>query len=395
MDTLLSLAGLAATAPAAARRPLLTLSFAPAGGAAGGIGAALGGLGEVAGALAAAGSVLGVGLVVGQDPWQRSVTAVVVESGLAPFVDVAHVTLAADTQSPAVTVGDEGTVAMGYEDTPPSPVFTGAVHSVRRSLEGATRFSVTNGGVTLSRLRLMQSYERQSAGAIINDVVARASVPTDTIETGIDFPFFVVDDRQGAYAHLAAIARRCGCAASFTPDGKLRVAPIGGGDPVQTFNYGADILALTLTDAAPTIKSVTSRGDGAAGSHGQDAWSWLIKDPSSVTGTSGNGDPARTFPDPTLRSQDAARAAAAGIATAASYQTLAGDVLTPGAPAVVPGAVIAIAGAPHDTMNGQFLVQRVRHRFAKRTGFTTHIAFSKLGGQGGGFDPLSALGGLL
>jgi hypothetical protein len=395
MDTLLSLAGIAATTPAAVRRPRLTLTFAPASGAAGGIGDALGGLGGAAGGLAAAGAALGVDLGGGVDPWQRSVLSVTVESGFAPFVDVAHVTLSADTQAPPVTVGDEGSIAMGYEDTPPEPVFTGAVQSVRRDLKGATRFSVTNGGAVLSRLRLMQSYERQSAGDIINDVAGRAAVPTDIIESGIDFPFFVVDDRQGVYAHLAAIARRCGYAASFTLDGKLRVAPIGSGDPVQTFSYGADILALTLTDAAPTIASVTSRGDGAAGSHGQDAWSWLIKDPSPVTGTSGDGDPARTFPDPTLRSQDAARAAAAGIATTASYQTLAGDVLTPGAPAVVPGAVIAIAGAPHDAMNGQFLVQRVRHRFAKRTGFTTRIAFSKLGGGDGGFDPLATLGGLL
>lgn len=395
MDTLLSLAGIDTSAPAAVRRPVLTLAFGPAAGTSGGIGDALGEIGGAGEGLAAAGSALGIGLGGGVDPWQRSVTAVVVESGLAPFVDVADVSLSADTQAPPVAVGDEGSISLGYEDVPPVTVFSGAVQSIRRDLRGTTRFSVTNGGATLARLRVMQSYEQQSAGEIIDDVVGRAGVGVDSIESGIDFPFFVLDDRQGAYAHLATLARRCGFAVSFTPDGKVRVGPPGGGDPVQTLTYGADVLALSLTDATPTVQTVTTLGDGAAGSHGQDAWSWLIKNPAPVTGTAGDGDPARSFPDPALRSQDAAQRAAAGIATEAGYLAVSGEVLTPGAPAVTPGAVIEIAGAPHEAMNGQFLVHRVRHLYAKRKGFTTCIAFTKLGSGASGFDPLAALGGLL
>jgi phage protein D len=391
VDTLLGLAGLDTSARAAVRRPVLTLSFVPAG-TSGGIGGALSG---AAAGLAAAGSTLGIGAGGSVDPWQRSVTAVVVEAGLAPFVDVASVTLSADTQAPPVNVGDEGSISLGYEDTPPATVFSGVVHSVRRDLRGTTRFTVTNGGATLARLRLIQSYEQQTAGEIIGNVVSRAGVQTDSVESGMDFPFFVIDDRRGAYTQLAALARRCGFAASFTADGKLRFGRPGSGNPVQTFNYGVDILSLALADAAPIVKTVTAIGDGAAGSQGQEAWSWLVKDPTTVSGAAGDGDPARVFPDPALRSQDAAQRAAAGIATEAGYLTLSGEVTTPGAPGVTAGAVIEIVGAPREAMNGRFLVHRVRHVYDKRKGFTTRMGFSKQGSGSGGFDPLAALGGLL
>jgi hypothetical protein len=388
MDTLLSLARLATTAPAAVRRPALTLSFGPPAGASGGLGDALGGL------AAAAGAALGID-TGGEDPWLRAVVSVMVESGLAPFVDVAHVSLSADAQAPPVAIGDEGSIALGYADASPSTVFSGVVQTIRRDLRGATRFSATNGGATLARLRLLQSYEQQSAGDIVADVASRAGVPTGAIDSGSDFPFFVVDDRRGAYAQVAALARRCGCATSFTPDGKLSFGCIGVDTPVQTFTYGVDILALTLIEAAPIYKSVTSFGEGAAGSQGQDAWSWPVKDLSPVTGTAGDGDPVRAFPDPALRSQDAARTAAAAIATEASALTLSGEVLALGAPAVTAGAVIEIARAPHEIMNGRFLARRVRHVYAKRMGFTTRISFTKLGEGASTFDPLAALGGLL
>jgi hypothetical protein len=128
-------------------------------------------------------------------------------------------------------------------------------------------------------------------------------------------------------------------------------------------------------------------GEGAAGSQGQEAWSWLIKDPSSVTGSAGSGDPERLVQDASLRSGEAAQGAADGITGAAERAKLNGELLVPGSPAVVVGSAVEIVDAPQDALNGLFLVRRVGHRFSKRGGFTTLICFDSAGDGG--------LGGLL
>ena len=123
---------------------------------------------------------------------------------------------------------------------------------------------------------------------------------------------------------------------------------------------------------------------------GEETWNWLLKDPSAVLATAGEGTPERLVSDASLRSADASQTAADGFVAAAGLTTLAGTLWVPGAPAVMVGAAIEIAEAPHETLGGSSLVRRVCHRYDKRTGFTTRIDFSKTG-EGG----LGALGGLL
>lgn len=320
----------------------------------------------------------------GTDPWPRSLVSVTVRVGLAPSVDVVELVLAADEQAPGAAIGDAGSVSLGYEDAAAELVFTGQIEGVRHGTQGTTRISAANGGVLLSRLRVNQSYEQQAAGDIVTDLAGRAGVGTDTIEAGLDFAFYVVDDRSSAFQQIAGLARKSGYVASFTPQGDLRFGPFASGQPVQTFTYGQDILALQLAEASPSVGAVTAVGEGAAGSEGQEAWNWLIKDPSPVTGSAGEGEPARLISDPSLRSTDAAQSAAEGHASAAGLTTIIGNVLVPGAPAVIAGGAIEIVDAPQDAANGLCVVRRVRHRYSKREGFTTWIAFSKTGGGGAG-----------
>jgi phage protein D len=319
------------------------------------------------------------------DPWKRGMVALVVEIGLAPAADVVEVYLSADEQAPAV--GDTGSVSLGYEDDSMELVFTGEVESVLRGVEGETHVTATNGGAALSKLRLNQSYEQQEAGDIVKDLAGRAGVGTDTVEDGVEFPFYVVDDRRSAYLHVTALARKSGYLANFTPEDKLSFAPFVAGQPVQTFTYGVDIMRLEVTRVAPVVGAVTTVGEGAAGSQGQEAWSWLVKDPSSVKGSAGEGAPEREVQDPSLRSSDAAQSAADGVANAADRMKLVGEVLVPGSPAVAVGSAVEIADAPQEALNGLFLARGVRHRFSKREGFTTLISLSKTGDGG--------LGGLL
>ena len=197
----------------------------------------------------------------------------------------------------------------------------------------------------------------------------------------------MVDDRRNAYQHVAALARKSGFLAYFTPDGDLSFAPFVAGQAVQTFTYGEDILSLHVTESTPVVGAVTTIGQGAAGSQGQEAWSWLVKDPSSVTGSAGDGGPERQTQDASLRSSDAAQSAADGISSAASLTQLAGRILVPGASAVVVGSAIEIADAPQDELNGLCLTRWVQHRYSKDGGFTTCVAFSQTGSGG--------IGGLL
>jgi hypothetical protein len=330
-----------------------------------------------------------IGLGGGIDEWEEALVSLTVEAGLAPFVDVATLHLADVASAPSVALADSGTIELGYEDEATEVAFTGQVEDVRYGVRGATRITATNGGAPLSKLRVNQSYEQQKAGEIVSDLAGRAGIDTDTVEDGVGFPFYAVDDRRNAYQHIAALARKSGYQAWFTPEGKLSFAPFAAGQPVQTFTYGVDVRSLEVTEAVPVMGAVTTIGEGAAGSQGQDAWSWLVKDPSSVEGNAGGGEPERQIRDASLRSGDAAQSLADGLADAAGLMRITGKLLVPGALAVAVGSTVETSEAPHDALNGPCLVRRVRHRFSKQEGFSTLVVFSKasdgsLGGLPGG-----------
>jgi phage protein D len=321
------------------------------------------------------------------DDWGQNVASVTVQTGLAPSVAVVEVYLDGGDQAPAAAVGDAGSISFGYEDGTTELIFTGEVEAVRHDVRGTTHLTATDGGAALSKLRINQSYEQQKAGDIVSDLAGRAGVGTDTVENGVEFPFYVVDDRRSAYRHIAALARKSGYLAWFTPEGKLSFAPSTAGQAVQTFAYGTDILSLEVTEATPSLGTVTTIGEGAAGGQGQEAWSWLVKDPSPVEGNAGKGEPEREVQDPSLRSGDAVQSAAEGITDAAALTKLTGELLVPGSPAVVVGSAVEVVDAPQDTLNGLYLVTGVRHRFSKVRGFTTLAQLAKTDGGG--------LGGLL
>lgn len=325
-----------------------------------------------------------IGLGGSADEWAQSLVSLRVETGLAPFTDAATLHLAGVASAPDVAVGDSGAVDLGYGDDTTETVFTGQVDEVRRSVQGKTRVAAVNGGALLSRTRVNQSYEQQKAGDIVRDLAGRAGADTDTVEDGADLPFYVVDDGRNAYQHIAALARKSGFLAYFTPEGKLSFAPFTAGQAVQTFTYGEDVLSLDATEVVPAVGAVMTVGAGAAGSQGQEAWSWLVKDPSAVTGSAGSGDQERLIQDASLRSTEAAQGAAEGIVDAAGRISLTGELRVPGSPAVVVGSAVEISDAPQDALNGLLMVRRVRHRFSKRGGFTTLISFGRAGDGGTG-----------
>jgi len=305
--------------------------------------------------------------------WGRALSFVTVELGAAPAVDAVEVAIAPGQHAPAVAVGDTGSVSLGFAGAL-VPVFSGTVASVLRSVNGPWRVVATDAGGALARLRVNQSYEQLSAGRIVSELASSAGIVPATVADGVAFPFYVVDDSRSAWAHVAALARVCGFFATVDAQGGLVFGPAQA-TPVKTFTYGVDVLALQTAETAPSFGKVTVVGEGAAGSQGADAWSWLLKDPAAVTATAGSGTPERLVQDSSLRSKSAAQTAADAASARAKSLAGAGRLVVPGTPEIVPGTSVEIKRAPDAASNGVRTVHVVRHRFAKSAGFVTTIDF--------------------
>lgn len=381
------------SSPPAVRKPRFAIAFgAASGGGGGGLGGTLGG------AAAAAASTLGVARPGGgaSDPWQRGTAAIEVVLGTAPSVDAATIDAATGEGAPSASLGDEGTVGLGYEDAgEPEPVLAGRIDAVRRGVAGGLCYLAAGGGAALARLRVARSYEGRNAGQIAKDLAGEAGVAAGRIADGLDFPYLALDRRRSAWDHLADLALRSGFFATVSAEGKLDFGPPDT-EPAATFTFAVDLLGLEMREGTPPFATLEVTGEGAAGSQGQSAWGWLLKDPSAVRAQAGSGTPARALSDPALRSTAAVRSTAANRVTASARVAARGRLLVPGAPALRPGRLVEVADAPAP-LAGRYLVLGVRHRFSKREGFTTRldVASTAAGGAGGLLgDALGALGGL-
>jgi len=352
------------------RRPVFAIEFSAGGGVGGLLGAAM-------------------ALVTGPaaDPWADALIGLEIELAPAPAVDWAVLRVAAVDGAPELAIGDSGTISLGYGDSEARPVIGATIDGIGRAIDGSRRITAVSGAAALSRLRVNQGFEQQSAGDIVADLADQAGVETGTLESGADFPFLALDDRGNAWEHIAALALKSGYLACFTAEGKLHFGPWPDGQPVQTFNYGDDILALEVRDRTPAVAGVRMIGAGAAGSQGKDAWAWLLKDPAAATADAGDGTAPRLIADPALRSAEAARGSAEARARAAGLMASAGTLLVAGAPSVSPTGLIAVSGAPDSALDGSYLVRRVRHGYSKAGGFATRIDICRpveADGGGGG-----------
>ena len=352
---------------AAVRRPTVVIDITSGGGDDGGL------LGAVADAVGLSGD--------SADPWRASLESLTLECALLPGVDVVTILLANNSRAPEVAVGDSGTIAFGYGDET-ELAFTGQIDTVRRQVAGALRVTLVNGAAQLARRRLDMSFQDQTAGeiveALLGSVESESSIAAETVEDGITYPFCVVAGGRTLLQQIADLAQRSGHVAYFLPNGNLAFVAPSEEDAAHEFRFGQDIIALHVEERSATVNGVLATGEGAAGSSGADAWSWLVKDPSNVQAKAGDGQPQAVIQDGGLRSSDSAETAAnAGLA---AQVTLAGHIVAAGAPTVAVGSTITIADAPNDAHNGSFFVRRVKHRFDNRHGFQTDLWFSQLAG---------------
>ena len=367
----------------ATRQPGAAISFSS--GAGGG-----GGLLDAASSVASAVGVDISGDAV--DPWQRSLVEIISETNLAPAVDLLKIVIASDSQSPDFALQDEGDIQLGYSDEL-HPVFTGSIAQIQRSFVNQATVCVCNAGFKLSQMRLNESFEQQAAGDIVASIAGSAGVATDAIEPGIDFPFYVIDESKTLYQHIAVLAEKCGFIVFVGTDGKLNFMAPPSGEAVKTFVYGVDIIDLKAFSSQHAVTKVKVVGQGAAGSQGNDAWNWLVKDPASVSSESGDGDFSRLVSDHSIRSAEAAQQAAASKLFLKKQQSKKSRLKVTGAAEVFAGSRIAISDVPDASFNGEGVVETVRHHYSKQQGFISEIVVL-MDSDDNSLDLLGALGGL-
>lgn len=325
------------------------------------------------GLLGAASSLLGMAQA---DPWAECIQRVQVDLQLAPGVDSCLLE-AAGASLPDIALGDALKLELGYTDQL-SPVYSGKVARILSRQDGNVQLTLDNGALTLARLRQNTSFEQQSLSNVVTTLLNDAGINQSQADAGANFPFLAIDDRQSLWAWIASLAAHSGCHAWIDSSGVVQVKA-GGGPAAATFRYGNDILGFQQGAATPQAGKVTVIGEGAAGSQGSQAWSWLSKKTSGISAKQGASGDARQQSAPLLRNMSAAQSSARFWQQQLTAQATRIRLTVPGNAALAVGATIKVSDCPKGRGDGEYLLTRVRHVYEKKQGFVSFLE-----GQAGG-----------
>lgn len=286
-------------------------------------------------------------------------------------LDVFRITFKLGGKGNSIKKGDEASIELGYEGST-AKVFTGTVDSVEPRAGGAvvTGYSVAS---ALTRLKVHQVYEKQTAGAIAKDLAQQAGVKAKDPSDGISFPMYVVDDSKSAYEHMRELAMLCGFDLYMLPDGQVsfkKYAP----KKARPFKYGRDVLHSVVQELSTQVTSVKVFEESPSSFKGADTAHWLSK--KVMGGTSGGGDQAYIIRHPAIRDKDTAdKVAAAKLESL--LVSLKGSIKTLGNPKVGLGDTIELKEMPDERMNGEFEVIKASHAFNVEQGYISTFGWIK------------------
>ncbi|MFX0194500.1 MAG: hypothetical protein ACFFCW_00135 [Candidatus Hodarchaeota archaeon] len=285
-----------------------------------------------------------------------------------------------------VNVGDNLTIELGHENNL-TQVFAGILSEIEPSVNTVV-FMGSNGADNMTKTRINQTYQNQSAGQIVSDLAGQVNAEIDVAENGIDFPFYIVDDRKHVFQHAVELAAKSGLDLYVTPENQFTMRKFQKTRADHTFSYGEDIIEVQIFQGSPVAGNILVSGESPASSQGNDAWHWFAKDSSAFQGSAGEGN-ALLIQESSIRTKEGADTYAAGKLDLVTRAATHGRIVIVGKPEVRLGDAIAIEGVPTESLNGLFQVRRVRHQLSKIRGFTTTIDFIAAEGGGG------TLGGLM
>jgi hypothetical protein len=219
---------------------------------------------------------------------------------------------------------DKATVELGYADNGGlAQVIAGTVTSVQPNLD-ALRVVGYTAAETLLRSYSDQTYESRTAGAIVQDLAAKAKVPVANADDGIHFPTYVIDGRRSFCRNMQDLADLCGFDLYSTNAGKLVFQKFVTGAPVRIFEHARDIVEVHATHSPPLVGTVQAWGESPTDSKGAGASAWLTKNFRRSKGIAGSGKPVLLLERPALRTGEAAKTAALADETRIQRSTLKG-----------------------------------------------------------------------
>jgi phage protein D len=270
------------------------------------------------------------------------------------------------------SVGDEAAIELGYSDGL-AQVIRGKVVSVESGLT-STRVIGHSPASSLLRYFYDNTYQGKKSGQIVSDLAGQAGVAVASAQDGTAFPAYVIDGRQSAYRHMRDLADLSGFDLYINWEGKLVFEAYAGGKIVHVLEYSKHIIELEVQHSEPQARSVEAWGESPGGGKSALAWSWLTKDFLSSKGSAGEGTPKLLVERSSLRTAEAAQAAAAATHTNVQRQAVRGRLLVQGAVQIRLGDAVLLVGVGED-LDKTYQVRAVTHRLTKSGGFTTAVGF--------------------
>ena len=311
------------------------------------------------------------------EPRAAAVTSLAVTMDMDDWPDSASITLG-QVGGLDATLEDAAAIDLGYAgDASLVRVFTGVASALRTGLI-ERHVTLASGARALARLRVDQTFEGQTAGAIVGDLARRAKVPTGAIDDGITFPAYVIDFSRTALAHIRELAEFCGTDAYVDSGGRLVFQAFTTGQALHDVDFAKQILELDVDTGDEADATVRAFGESPVGSAGAESWGWLVKDFARSAGSAGTGVRPVVVEKPALRTAAAAATAASAYLRARQRRAMRGTVLMLGRPEVKLGDAIRVRDVPSAALNKDFQVRRVTHSIDKDRGFTTRVGFTAI-----------------
>lgn len=266
---------------------------------------------------------------------------------------------------------DPLSVRLGTAESGMTDVFEGRIDSVSPMLTETLVVAVSP-AVDLLDLVVDESFEKQTAGAIARDLAGRAGISAGSVEDGIEFPYYVIDDRRNACEHLRRLAMGCGFDLYFDAANALAFAPYQPAQADHAFEYGVDLIDARVRAQPPPYDRVDVIPESPASSEGEEAASWIAAAPSDFAGSAGSGDRALVVRDRAIRTQEGAQQSADGRLAVLQRHAVEGQLVALGRASVSLGQRIEVVGV--DGISGTYQVASVTHKLTHAEGFLTTMS---------------------
>lgn len=252
-------------------------------------------------------------------------------------------------------------------------VFTGRLQTLEYSfneVHGIAHGSQQN----LAQTRMDETFLDQTAGEVVKALAERAGVETGTIDKGLGLSLYLADGSLSLFEHLHRLARLCGVDLFTDQEGKINFTKRKAFTADYTYEYGINLMEVSITRTKPSISSVQVIPESPASQEGAQASSWFVKASPDLSATAGEGN-LRRFTTALCTTKEMAETAAISFQRDIDRRAFQGKIRVMGEPEAIPGQVVALKEMPDARTNGYYEISGVDHALDGILGFqsTLHL----------------------